>query len=109
MALKVDLIPQQKILELNCSQGDTELRKWAIDVYLYDSRWVIDAETVTLICSNGAEIPVTISDNQAVIDCTKELSAKAGRFDCKLKFTKGEEILFSSRFFLIVEVAAYDD
>lgn len=102
----INLIPQHTITELRCSQGDTVLRKWRLPIYHGDVRWAIDADSVTLECSNGVVIPAEIIGDFVVIDCTEELAARAGTFSCRLKFTKGTDVLFSSHFALKVEVNA---
>lgn len=101
--MRLNLIPKREYTMASCSQGDTTLRKWQFHIYNGATRWQIDADSVTLECSNGVEIPGTIEDNTAVFDCTAELSATAGNYRCKLKFTKGTEVLFSQEIDLWVE------
>lgn len=101
--IRANIIPKTEHTRITCSEGDTSLRKWAFELYADKERWTIDADSVSMQCSNGVEIPGTIEDNTAVFDCTAELSATAGNYRCKLKFTKGTEVLFSQEIGLWVE------
>lgn len=101
--MMINLIPQTNVTTLTCSEGDTALRKWVLPVYGGQSEWLIDADTVKLICSNGAEVTGSIENNRVVLDCTADLSRDAGSFLCQLVFTKGAEKLTSSLFLLKVE------
>lgn len=105
----INLLPQHTITELHCSQGDTALRKWRLPIYHGDVRWAIDADSVVLECSNGAEVTGEILGDFAVFDCTEDLSARAGAYSCRLRFTKGTDVLHTSHFALIVEGSPYDD
>lgn len=102
MAVRLNLVPQREITNVSCSASDNILRKWEFELFNGDSRWTIDANSVTLVC-RGLEIPGTISQNQAVIEATTELTSLPGRHDAKLLFEKGSEKLYSAAFIIWVE------
>jgi hypothetical protein len=102
MAVRLNLVPQREITNVSCSASDNVLRQWEFELFNGDSRWAIDADSVTLVC-RGLEIPGTISQNQAVIEATAELTSLPGRHDAKLLFEKGSEKLYSAAFIIWVE------
>lgn len=101
--MQISLIPNEEIRTIHCSQNDTTLRKWSFTLYANDVL-VSPYGTPSLICSNGAEIPLTIDNNSLLCDCTSELSSQSGMFDCKIKIVDNDEIIYSSLFKLHVEV-----
>lgn len=101
--IRLNLIPKRETARASCSRGDTTLRKWGFHIYNGATRWQIDADSVTLECSNGAEIVGTIEDNTVTVDCTTAVSENAGHYRCKLRFTKGTQILHTQAFDLWVE------
>lgn len=105
--MRLNLIPKREYTRASCSQGDTTLRKWQFHIYNEKDRWQIDADSVTLECSNGAEVPGTIENNTVVVDCTAEVSASPGHYRAKLRFTKGTAILHTQAFDLWVEDLSY--
>lgn len=105
--MKLNLIPKREAARVSCSWHDTGLRRWAFELYDGGELWNIDADTVTLVCSNGAEVPCTFSGATVSADCTAELSANPGKYYCKLKIEKGTETLFSQAFELWVEDLKY--
>lgn len=64
---------------------------------------MVDADAITLVCSNGTEIPCEIIGNVVYADCTAELSENPGYYVCKLKIEKDDEILYTQEFGLWVE------
>lgn len=101
--MQISLIPNKEARTIHCSQNDTQLRKWSFTLYANDV-FVIPYGTCSLVCENGVEVPLTISGNNLLCDCTQELSSKAGMFDCKIKIINNDEILYSSVFQLHCEV-----
>lgn len=101
--MRLNLIPKRESARISCSQGDTTLRKWVFQIFNGAERWQIDVDSVVLECSNGAEISGTIEDNTVIVDCTTAVSETAGHYRCKLKFTKGTEVLHTQAFGLWVE------
>lgn len=76
-------------------------------VYLYyelKTPTEVDFMSANLICSNGVEIPLTKDGDDLYCDCTAELSANSGKFDCKIKLNNGGEVIYSALFILKVEV-----
>ena len=100
----LSLVPTQQIQTVHCSQGDTALRVWEFE--LYADGIIEPYGSASLVCSNGAEIPLTESDGKLICECTSELSAKTGLFPCKIKIQDGDEVLYSSLFQLHCEVIA---
>lgn len=100
---RLNLIPKTESALIACSVNDTGLRKWSFSLYAGDEPWQIDADSITLVCSNGATVPCTVSNNTVFADCTEALAAEAGAFRCKLKITRGSEVLFTQTFVLLVE------
>lgn len=103
----LNLIPKHGYARISCSWHDTGLRKWKFELYNGPERWPIDADQITLICSNGAEVPCTILGQTVLADCTAELSANPGHYICKLKIQKGTETLFTQAFDFWVEDLSY--
>lgn len=101
--IRLNLIPKRESARISCSQGDTTLRKWVFQIFNGAERWQIDADSVTLECSNGAEVAGVIEDNTVMVDCTTAVSNTAGHYRCKLRFVKGAEILHTQAFDLWVE------
>lgn len=101
--MRLNLVPKREYTRAACSQGDTTLRKWVFQIFNGAERWQIDADSVTLECSNGAEISGSIEDNTVMVDCTTAVSNTAGHYRCKLRFVKGAEILHTQAFDLWVE------
>lgn len=99
--MNISLIPNTPQPTIRCSQNDTGLRMWKFN--LVDEDIVTPQGDVSLICSNGVEIPLTKSVNDLYCDCTAQLSAKSGKFFCKIKMVNGDEIIHSALFVLIVE------
>ena len=100
---RCNLIPKREYTRITCSQGDTGLRRWQFHIFNGSERWTIDADAVIMTCSNGEEIPCTISDNSVVVDCTEGLSEHAGQFKCQFIFTQDDLRLGSQIFDLWVE------
>ena len=105
--MRLNLIPKREYTRASCSWHDTTARKWQFHIYNEKDRWQIDADSVTLECSNGAEVPGTIENNTVVVDCTAEVSATPGHYRAKLRFTKGTAILHTQAFDLWVEDLSY--
>lgn len=101
--MQISMIPSKEVQTIHCSQNDTKLRKWTFSLYANDVL-VKPIGDCSLICENGAEIPLTIEGNNLLCDCTGELSSVAGYFDCKIKIVNGGDILYSSLFNLYCEV-----
>lgn len=104
MRKKIDLIPSTSNCVIICSEGDTELRKFEFEVYVRKERWNIDCDNVEMQISNGARVTGTVENNIAIFDCDETVSGKAGEFYGKLMFQKGEQVLYSASFVLLVEV-----
>ena len=100
---RINLIPQREYLRISCSWRDSGLRTWAFEIFNGPDRWAIDADTVTLECSNGTEIACTIEDNTVIAECTDELAAAPGNYMCKLVFRKDDMQLSTQAFRLWVE------
>lgn len=101
--MNISLIPNETISCIYCSKDDTTLRKWEFELYANNIFFMPEGD-ISLVCSNGVEIPITKENNKLYCDCTQQLSSKSGEFDCKIKIKKGDELLYSSLFKLIVEV-----
>lgn len=101
--MQISLIPNDENRTIHCSLGDTTLRKWSFTLYANDVL-VEPFGTPSLICSNGAEVPLTIENDLLLCDCTSELSSKAGVFDCKIKIEDNNQLLYSANFKLYCEV-----
>lgn len=101
--MQLSLIPNDRLTILHCSQNDTTLRKWQIELYANDVL-ITPIGEVNMICENGAEISGVIENNSIVFDCTNELSKKAGIYKCKVKMVNGDEVIYSSLFNLYCEV-----
>lgn len=97
------MIPNEPIVTLKCSQNDTTLRKWEFQLYANDAL-IVPLGSYSLICENGARIPLTIDGTSLFCDCTAELSANAGKFIAKIKNVNGDETLYSSLMCIYVEV-----
>ena len=54
--MRLNLIPKREYTRASCSWHDTTARKWQFHIYNEKDRWQIDADSVTLECSNGAEV-----------------------------------------------------
>lgn len=104
MRKKIDLIPSTSNCVIICSEDDTELRKFEFEVYVRKERWNIDCDSVEMQISNGARVTGTIENNVAIFDCDETVSGKSGEFYGKLMFQKGEQVLYSASFILLVEV-----
>lgn len=104
MRRKINLIPSSSNCVMICSQGDTGLRQFEFEVYAGDDRWSIDCDRVEMQLSNGSRIEGTVENNVVGFDCDISISEKAGEFYGKLMFEKGEQILYSASFILLVEV-----
>lgn len=100
--MKVSMIPND-VLTIRCSQNDTALRQWTFQLTEND-RIYTPSGTVSLVCSNGVEVPITISGNDLICPCTAELSATSGTFNAKIKIVQNDEILYSQMMKLRVEV-----
>lgn len=101
--MQISLIPNEDARTIHCSQNDTQLRKWSFTLYANDVL-IAPFGTPSLICENGAEVPLLIDGNNLLCDCTAELSKDPGMFKCKIKIIDGEEILYSALFYLHCEV-----
>lgn len=102
MAVRLNLTPQREIINVSCSARDNILRKWEFEIFKDDERWIIDADSVTLVC-RGMGIPATIENNTVVAEATTELTSMYGRHYAKLLFEKGSEKLYSAAFIIWVE------
>lgn len=101
----LNLIPKKTApVIVSCSEGDTGLRKFEFEVYVRKERWNIDCDSVEMQISNGARVTGTVENNVAIFDCDETVSGKAGEFYGKLMFQKGEQVLYSASFVLLVEV-----
>lgn len=101
--MQISLIPNDENRTIHCSLNDTTLRKWSFTLYANDVL-IEPFGTPSLICSNGAEVPLTIDNNSLLCDCTSELSSQAGIFDCKIKIENNNQLLYSALFKLHCEV-----
>lgn len=101
--MKVNLIPNLTCSQvIHCSQNDTELRKWAFELFSNDS--LIEPQgSFSLVYPNG-EIQLTQEGDSLLCDCTSELSAQCGMIPCKIKITNNSEVLYSSIITLHCEV-----
>lgn len=101
--MQISLIPNEEARIIHCSQNDTQLRKWSFTLYANDVL-VAPFGTPSLVCENGAEVPLTIEGSSLLCDCTEELSSKSGVFDCKIRIEENNQIIYSQNFKLHCEV-----
>lgn len=98
--MNISLIPNQKVDTIHASQFDTD-RTWDFQLVGNDSM-ITPTGSASLICDQ-TEVPMTIDGN--VLSCDSSLiSDVAGIHKCKIKLTQGDEIIYSSLFFLHIEV-----
>lgn len=95
----ISLIPNTRVDTIHCSQGDTA-REWEFRLISNDSL-VAPTGTAALICDQ-TEIPLTIDGDKLLCDST-DISNVPGFHKCKIKLTEGDEVLYSSLFYLHVE------
>lgn len=102
--MNISIIPNQTTYPIiKCSQNDTSLRTWTFN--LINGNEIVTPEgDASLVCSNGVEIPLTKDGDDLYCDCTAELSANSGKFDCKIKLNNDGEVIYSALFILKVEV-----
>ena len=100
---RVNLIPKREYTRIAGSWRDTGMRQWDFHIFNGKDRWTIDADSVTMECSNGAVIPCTVQNNTVTVQCTEELAAAPGRHRCKFIFIKDGMRLSSQAFDLWVE------
>lgn len=106
MIYKVNLIPQERITVIRCSQGDTSLRRFTFQLLVGSSEYALTDEDITYIQSNGAEHSCTISDGLAVLDAYADMTTDPGAYRAKLKIEdSGGGILYSAAFIMEVEPA----
>lgn len=79
--MQISLIPNDESRTIHCSLGDTTLRKWSFTLYANDVL-VEPFGTPSLICSNGAEVPLTIKNDLLLCDCTSERRYSCGKNKC---------------------------
>ena len=96
----IDLIPNQRVDTIHASQFDTA-RTWEFQLISNDAL-VTPTGTATLICEQ-TEVPMTISGNTLTCDSSL-VSSSPGMKRCKIKLEDGDEILYSSLFYLHIEV-----
>lgn len=97
----ISLIPNQKVQTIHCSQDDT-LRDWKFQLVANDTLYR-PTGFVTLICDQ-TEIQMLKLSSGEVTCGSVEISSIPGFHKCKIKLTDGDEILYSSLFYLHVEV-----
>lgn len=98
--MNISLIPNQRIDTIHCSQNDTA-RTWEFQLVSNDAL-LTPTGTATLICEQ-TEVPMTIDGD--TLSCDSSLiSGEPGIKRCKIKLTDGDEILYSSLFYLHIEV-----
>lgn len=95
----ISLIPNTRVDTIHCSQGDTA-REWEFQLISNDSL-VTPTGTATLICDQ-TEVPLTIDGDTLSCD-SADISNVPGFHKCKIKLTEGDEVLYSSLFYLHVE------
>ena len=96
----ISLIPNGIYETIRASQFDTS-RSWEFQLISNDSL-VTPTGTATLICDQ-TEVPLTIDGD--TFSCDSEgISNVPGIHKCKIKLTEGDEVLYSSLFYLHVEV-----
>lgn len=95
----ISLIPNTRVDTIHCSQGDTA-REWEFQLISNDSL-IIPTGTATLICDQ-TEVPLTIDGDTLLCD-SADISNVPGFHKCKIKLTEGDEVLYSSLFYLHVE------
>lgn len=106
MIYKVNLIPQQRVTVIRCSEDDTALRRFVFQLMVGSSEYALTDETVTYIQSNGSEHECTIEDGLAVLDAYADMTADPGAYRAKIKIEdSGGGILYSAAFILEVEPA----
>lgn len=103
---RLNVIPKTGTTIVSCSKGDTTARLFSFDMYAGEEEWEIEADTVTMQISNGAEVTGSFSGNTAEFDCTEEVSATAGQYFGKLKFDSDSAVLYSAAFVFVVEKGA---
>jgi hypothetical protein len=96
----ISLIPNQRVDTIHASQNDT-CRVWEFRLIVNDSI-ITPTGSASLIC-DGEEIPMEIDGNTVSCDSAL-LTSKSGIFPCKIKLTQGDEVLYSSLFYLHIEV-----
>ena len=95
----ISLIPNQRVDTIHCSQGDTS-RTWEFQLISNDSL-ITPTGTATLICDQ-TEVPLTIDGDTLSCD-SEDISNVPGIHKCKIKLAEGDEVLYSSLFYLHVE------
>ena len=101
----LNLIPKSTIpVVVKCSQNDKSMRQFGFKIMNGKESWIIDCDSVEMQISNGARVTGTVENNVAIFDCDETVSGKAGEFYGKLMFQKGEQVLCSASFVLLVEV-----
>lgn len=98
--MKISLIPNQRVDTIHCSQDDTA-RNWEFQLVANDSL-VTPTGTASLICEQ-TEVPMTIDGDTLTCDSSL-ISGVSGIKKCKIKLTDGGEVLYSSLFYLHIEV-----
>lgn len=96
----ISLIPNSRVDTIHASQFDTS-RFWEFQLISNDAI-VTPNGTASLICDQ-TEVPLTIGGDTLSCDSAL-LTNKSGIFPCKIKLTEGDEVLYSSLFYLHVEV-----
>lgn len=98
--MNISLIPNQRVDTIHCSQNDTG-RVWEFQLISNDAL-ITPTGTASLICEQ-TEVPMTINGN--TLSCDSSLiSSEPGMKRCKIKLTQGDEVLYSSLFYLHIEV-----
>lgn len=106
MQYMINLIPQQRVTVIRCSEDDTSLRRFVFQLMVGSSEYALTDETVTYIQSNGAEHECTIENGMAVLDACADMTADPGAYRAKIKIEdSGGGILYSAAFVLEVEPA----
>ena len=106
MQYMINLIPQQRVTVIRCSEDDTTLRRFVFQLMVGSSEYALTDETVTYIQSNGAEHECTIENGMAVLDAYADMTADPGAYRAKIKIEdSGGGILYSAAFVLEVEPA----
>ena len=95
----VSLIPNSRVDTIHASQFDTS-RTWEFQLVSNDAI-VTPNGTASLICDQ-TEIPLAIGGDTLSCD-SADISNVPGFHKCKIKLTEGDEVLYSSLFYLHVE------
>lgn len=99
--MNISLIPNKRVDTIHASQFDTS-RSWEFQLISNDAL-VTPTGSVSLICDQ-TEVPVVVLPTGALRCGSSFISDKPGIHKCKIKIEDGNEVLYSSLFYLHVEV-----